>query len=152
MQSSQCLLNLLTTIANTVDLLADDVIAPVVFISLKSIKAIVIHKAIFSQLKRLANSKAQICVCETELAEKNTVYNIFVEEIDVIHVIGRSNINERHDGYLSTIIKTAMSNNKLKKGDVYVQLKAGLCFGNDVVSLEYEALYMQLKGRYIRFF
>ncbi|MFT5852132.1 MAG: hypothetical protein ACI87J_002108 [Colwellia sp.] len=151
MQSSQCLLNLLTTIANTVDLLDDDVIAPVLLISLKSIKEIVLHKAIFSQLKRLANSKAQICVCETELAEKNTIYNIFVEEIDVIHVIGRSDINERHDGYLSTIIKTAISNNILKKGDVYVKRKAGLCFGGDVVSLEYKSLYMQIKGRLLVF-
>lgn len=152
MQSSQCLLNLLTTIANTVDLLADDVIAPVLYLSLKSIKEIVLHKAIFAQLKRLANSQTQICVCETELAEKNAVYHIFVDEIDVIHVIGRSIINERHEGYLSTTVKAAMSNNKLKKGDVYVKRKAGLCFGGDVVSLEYKALFMQLKGRYIRMF
>lgn len=151
-QSSQCLLNLLRNIASTVDELPDDVNAPIIYISLKSIKEIIRHQAIFEQIERLANSSAQLCVCETEIAENNYIYKMFVDQVDVLHVIGNSDINERHEDYLPNTLKVAMQQNKLKKGDVYVKHQDGFKFDGEVVSLDYIALYMQLKGRFIRMF
>jgi hypothetical protein len=140
--------NVLTCIANAIDELDEEAQAPIVFVDLGSFKDALTHQVLATQIKRLFNSKAKVCLYEPEPVEECHYYNAFILKYNALHMIARSSTDDRLP---SKVSKGTLKNSQVDD-QFFVKSKEGLQCEGGLVALDYEQLSMQVKGRFIRIF